>query len=79
MPFACAGQSRGSHGVLLAGAKNITLEGVFHSPLGASPASGDGETPGRPWYGSPGAHRLYLMTCVVDMPCTILLGLRPCQ
>lgn len=35
-----------------AGAKNITLEGVFHSPLGSSAA--EGEDPGRPWYGSRG-------------------------
>ena len=35
-----------------AGAKNITLEGVFHSPLGAS-AAAEG-SPGRPWYGSRG-------------------------
>ena len=32
-----------------AGAKQLTLDGVFHSPLGASPASEDGETAGRPW------------------------------
>ena len=33
-----------------AGAKQVTLEGVYHSPLGSSEAKG--ESPGRPWYGS---------------------------
>lgn len=42
-------------GALPAGAKNITLDGVFHSPLGASPPAAEGEAPGlRPWYGSKG-------------------------
>lgn len=36
----------------LTGAKQITLEGVYHSPLGAVLPTPDGK-PGRPWYGSP--------------------------
>ena len=34
-----------------AGAKHVTLDGVYHSPLGAIIAV-DGK-PGRPWYGEP--------------------------
>ncbi len=37
-----------------AGAKQLTLEGVYHSPLGAAAPAADGSNPGRPWYGSPG-------------------------
>lgn len=36
-----------------AGAKQITLDGVYHSPLGAVLPAADGSKPGRPWYGSP--------------------------
>ena len=36
----------------VSGAKQITLEGVYHSPLGATLPSPDGLKPGRPWYGS---------------------------
>ena len=40
-----------------AGAEQITLEGVYHSPLGsvAAPEGGDmpGKAAGRVWYGSP--------------------------
>ena len=41
-----------------AGAKHVTLDGVYHSPLGAIIAV-DGK-PGRPWYGEPVSvpHRL---------------------
>ena len=31
----------------LDGANNITIDGVYHSPVGA-------QSPGRPWYGSTG-------------------------
>lgn len=37
----------------LSGAKQITLEGVYHSPLGSVLPAADGSSPGRPWYGSP--------------------------
>lgn len=37
----------------LTGAKQITLEGVYHSPLGAVLPAADGSSVGRPWYGSP--------------------------
>lgn len=37
----------------LEGAKQITLDGVYHSPLGAVLPAADGSKPGRPWYGSP--------------------------
>ena len=36
----------------VAGARQITLDGVYHSPLG-SVAAVEGDKPGRPWYGSP--------------------------
>eukprot|EP00891_Asterochloris_glomerata_P003702 jgi/Astpho2/3702/fgenesh1_pm.00060_%23_5_t len=43
----------------LDGAKHVTLDGVYHSPLGAIIAV-DGK-PGRPWYGEPASvlHRLH--------------------
>ena len=37
--------------VYIAGADQVTLDGVYHSPLGAVIAV-DGKV-GRPWYGSP--------------------------
>jgi len=39
------------HKVLIAGADQVTLDGVYHSPLGSVIAV-DGKV-GRPWYGSP--------------------------
>ena len=39
------------HAPVAAGADQVTLDGVYHSPLGAVIAV-DGKV-GRPWYGSP--------------------------
>lgn len=39
------------HVLVTAGADQVTLDGVYHSPLGAVIAV-DGKV-GRPWYGSP--------------------------
>lgn len=42
-----------------AGAVNMDLEGVYHSPLGAVEAAEGG---GRPWYGSPGVLEQWVHT-----------------
>ncbi len=44
-----------------AGAEQITLEGVYHSPLGA----GTGDS--RPWYGSPGVIERWIRVVYDDM------------
>ncbi|KAK9829466.1 hypothetical protein WJX72_006040 [[Myrmecia] bisecta] len=49
----------------LEGAKQLTLDGVYHSPLGALEAVEDGK-PGRPWYGSTGVLDQWLEHVVVD-------------
>lgn len=48
------------------GAKQITLEGVYHSPLGALQPSPDGLNMGRPWYGSPGVVDLWVAEVTRD-------------
>lgn len=55
-----------------AGARQITLEGVYHSPLGSIAAVEGGKegpdksSPGRPWYGSPDVVDRWIDAVVAD-------------
>ena len=46
-----------------AGARQLTLDGVYHSPLG-SVASVEGAQPGRPWCAPPGATQCVQKVCM---------------
>ncbi len=45
---------------MCAGAEQVTLEGIYHSPLGSAEAVEGVVKAGRPWYGSPGTLELWL-------------------